>query len=324
MPRVAVLDDYQEVALEMADWGILPSDVDVDVEVFRDHLSDQDAVVERLKDFEIIVAMRERTPFPRTLLERLPKLKLLVTTGMRNASIDMEAASDLGIMVCGTGGLSYPTAELTWGLILALLRQIPKEDRATRAGHWQVSMGAGLRDKVLGVMGLGNLGSQVATVGKAFGMSVIAWSQNLTKERAIQFGATLVGKDDLFSGSDIVTIHVVLSDRTTGLVGARELDLMKPSAYLINTSRGPIVDEEALVHALQKGTIAGAGLDVFDPEPLPLDHPLRRLENTVITPHMGYVTTETYEGFYGDAVEDIRAFLSGEAVRVLNPSAARD
>ena len=196
MPRVAVLDDYQEVALEMADWGILPSDVDV--EVFRDHLSDQDAVVERLKDFEIIVAMRERTPFPRTLLERLPKLKLLVTTGMRNASIDMEAASDLGIMVCGTGGLSYPTAELTWGLILALLRQIPKEDRATRAGHWQVSMGAGLRDKVLGVMGLGNLGSQVATVGKAFGMSVIAWSQNLTKERAIQFGATLVGKDDLF------------------------------------------------------------------------------------------------------------------------------
>lgn len=322
MPRVAVLDDYQEVALEMADWGILPSDVDV--EVFRDHLSDQDAVVERLKDFEIIVAMRERTPFPRTLLERLPKLKLLVTTGMRNASIDMEAASDLGIMVCGTGGLSYPTAELTWGLILALLRQIPKEDRATRAGHWQVSMGAGLRDKVLGVMGLGNLGSQVATVGKAFGMSVIAWSQNLTKERAIQFGATLVGKDDLFSGSDIVTIHVVLSDRTTGLVGARELDLMKPSAYLINTSRGPIVDEEALVHALQKGTIAGAGLDVFDPEPLPLDHPLRRLENTVITPHMGYVTTETYEGFYGDAVEDIRAFLSGEAVRVLNPSAARD
>ena len=185
-------------------------------------------------------------------------------------------------------------------------------------------MGAGLRDKVLGVMGLGNLGSQVATVGKAFGMSVIAWSQNLTKERAIQFGATLVGKDDLFSGSDIVTIHVVLSDRTTGLVGARELDLMKPSAYLINTSRGPIVDEEALVHALQKGTIAGAGLDVFDPEPLPLDHPLRRLENTVITPHIGYVTTETYEGFYGDAVEDIRAFLSGEAVRVLNPSAARD
>ncbi len=320
MSRVAVLDDYQEVALEMADWGILPSDV----EVFRDHLSDQDAVVERLKDFEIIVAMRERTPFPRTLLERLPKLKLLVTTGMRNASIDMEAASDLGIVVCGTGGLSYPTAELTWGLILALLRQIPKEDRATRAGHWQVSMGAGLRDKVLGVMGLGNLGSQVATVGKAFGMSVIAWSQNLKEERAIQFGATLVGKDDLFSRSDIVTIHLVLSDRTTGLVGARELDLMKPSAYLINTSRGPIVDEEALVHALLKGTIAGAALDVFDPEPLPLGHPLRGLENTVITPHMGYVTTETYEAFYGDAVEDIRAFLGGEPVRVLNPIAARD
>ena len=238
---------------------------------------------------------------------------------MGNASIDVKAASDLGIVVCGTGGLSYPTAELTWGLILALLRHIPTEDKTTRAGQWQVSMGTGLRDKVLGVLGLGNLGSQVATVGKAFGMSVIAWSQNLTEERAVQFGATLVGKDELLSRSDIVTIHLVLSDRTRGLVGTRELSLMKPTAYLINTSRGPIVDEKALVEALQMRTIAGAALDVFDQEPLPLDHPLRRLENTVIVPHIGYVTTETYQVFFGEAVEDVQAFLSGEPVRLLNP-----
>ena len=317
MTRVAVLDDYQEVAMKMADWSILPSDADV--QVFKDHLSDQDAVADRLKDFEIIVAMRERTPFPRRLLERLPRLKLLITTGMGNASIELKAASDLGIVVCGTGGLSYPTAELTWGLILALLRHIPTEDKTTRAGQWQVSMGTGLRDKVLGVLGLGNLGSQVATVGKAFGMSVIAWSQNLTEERAVQFGATLVGKDELLSRSDIVTIHLVLSDRTRGLVGTRELSLMKPTAYLINTSRGPIVDEKALVEALQMRTIAGAALDVFDQEPLPLDHPLRRLENTVIVPHIGYVTTETYQVFFGEAVEDVHAFLSGEPVRLLNP-----
>ena len=314
MVRVAVLDDYQGVAMKMADWSVLPSDVEV--QVFRDHLPDQDAVAQRLKEFEIVMAMRERTPFPRRLLERLPRLKLLVTTGMRNASIDVEAASDLGIVVCGTGGLSYPTAELTWGLILALIRHIPQEDRATREGQWEVSMGIGLRDKVLGVIGLGNLGSQVATIGRAFGMSVIAWSQNLTAERTAQFGATLVGKDELLSRSDIVTIHVVLSNRTRGLIGARELGLMKSTAYLVNTSRGPIVEEKALV--LQKGTIAGAGLDVFDEEPLPLDHPLRHLENTVITPHMGYVTKETYQVFFGDVVEDIRAFLNGEPTRVIS------
>jgi phosphoglycerate dehydrogenase-like enzyme len=315
MVRVAVLDDYQDVALKMADWSVLPSKTQV--QVFRDHLSGEKAVAERLQGFEIAVAMRERTPFPRTLLQRLPKLKLLITTGMRNASIDVAAARDLGITVCGTGGLPYPTAELTWGLILALLRQIPREDSATRAGHWQVSVGVGLRDKVLGVMGLGNLGSQVARVGKAFGMSVLAWSQNLTAERAAQLGASLVGKDELLSRADIVTIHLVLSDRTRGLVGTRELGLMKPTAYLVNTSRGPIVDEKALVQALQKGTIAGAALDVFDEEPLPLDHPLRQLENTVITPHLGYVTAETYKVFYGQAVEDIQAFLRGEPIRVI-------
>jgi phosphoglycerate dehydrogenase-like enzyme len=290
----------------------------VAVQVFSDHLSDHDAVRERLKNFEIIVAMRERTPFPRSLLEQLPQLRLLVTTGMRNAAIDLAAASDCGVVVCGTGGVLYPTAELTWGLILALLRQIPTEDRATRAGRWQVSMGVGLQGKVLGVLGLGNLGSQVATIGKAFHMSVIAWSQNLTAERATECGVSLVHKDELFSQADIVTIHLVLSERSRGLVGARELGLMKPTAYLVNTSRGPIVEERALVDALQNKTIAGAALDVFDQEPLPLDHPLRRLENTVITPHIGYVTIETYRIFFDHAVKDIAAFLSGAPTRVLN------
>jgi len=316
MARVAVLDDYQAVATQVADWSILP--LETNVQVFRDHLSDQDALVERLKDFEIIVAMRERTPFPRSLLERLPRLKLLITTGMRNASIDVKAATDRGIVVCGTGGVGYSTAELTWGLILALLRQIPREDRSTREGHWQVSLGIGLRDKVLGVIGLGNLGSQVATVGKAFQMSVIAWSQNLTAERAAQFGATLVSKEELLSQADIVSIHLVLSERTRGLLGARELAMMKPTAYLVNTSRGPIVEEKALVEALEKRTIAGAALDVYDEEPLPLDHPLRRLDNTVITPHLGYVTIEGYRVFYGHAVEDVQAFLRGQPIRVIN------
>jgi phosphoglycerate dehydrogenase-like enzyme len=315
MVRVAVLDDYQDVALQMADWSVLPPDTKV--QVFRNHLSDQGALAERLREFEIVVAMRERTPFPRGLLDRLPNLKLLVTTGMRNASIDVGAATDLGITVCGTQGLPYPTAELTWGLILALLRHIPREDRATRDGQWQVSVGVGLRDKVLGVIGLGNLGSQVATVGKAFGMSLLAWSQNLTAERAAQVGATLVSKDELLSRSDIATIHLVLSDRTRGLIAARELSLMKRTAYLINTSRGPIVDEQALIQALRQGTIAGAALDVYDEEPLPMDHPLRQLPNTVITPHLGYVTVEGYRVFYGNAVEDIQAFLQGKPVRVI-------
>jgi len=318
MIRVAVLDDYQHVALQMADWSALPADVEV--QVFSDHLTDHDALVERLTGFEIIMAMRERTPFQRSLLERLPQLRLLTTTGMRNAAIDLQAAADHHVVVCGTGGVLSPTAELTWGLILALLRHIPREDQATRSGQWQVSMGLGLQGKVLGVIGLGNLGSQVARVGKAFQMSVLAWSQNLTQERADQVGATLVGKDELLAQSDLVSIHLVLSARTRGLLGARELGLMKPSAYLVNTSRGPIVDEPALVTALQGKTIAGAALDVFDEEPLPLDHPLRRLENTVITPHLGYVTTETYRIFFEQTVENIRAFLNGAPVRVINPA----
>ena len=319
MTRVAVLDDYQGVALEMADWGRLPEGTQV--QVFSDHLESPDGVAKRLRDFEVVSAMRERTPFPRTLLERLPRLRLLITTGMRNASIDLDAATDLGIVVCGTGGLGYPTAELTWGLILALVRRIPQEDAATRQGRWQTTVGVRLHGKVLGVMGLGRLGSQVATIGRAFGMSVVAWSQNLTAERAAELGAALVTKDELFTRSDVLSVHLQLSQRTVGLVGGRELGLMKPTAYLVNTSRGPIVDESALLRALKEGSIAGAGLDVFDQEPLPTDHPFLHLENTVLTPHIGYVTREGYEVFYRDTVEDIAAYLAGEPVRVLNPSA---
>jgi len=317
MARLAILDDYQNVALRMADWKALPAGIEV--VVFEDHLSELDAVAARLADFEIVMAMRERTSFSRALLERLPRLRLLITTGMRNASIDVAAATERGVVVCGTAGLPYPTAELAWGLILALVRHIPTEDRATREGRWQVSVGWGLNGKTLGVIGLGGLGSRVARIGKAFEMSVLAWSQNLTAERAVDVGATLVGRDELLSRSDVVSIHLVLSDRTRGLIGARELALMKPSAYLVNTSRGPIVDEAALIEALQKGRIAGAGLDVYDEEPLPAKHPLRHLPNTVITPHLGYVTEETYRIFYGHALEDVQAYLRGASVRVLRP-----
>jgi phosphoglycerate dehydrogenase-like enzyme len=314
--RVAILDDYQDVARRLADWKSLSAEV----VVFRDHLSDESQVAARLADFDVVVAMRERTPFPRSLFERLPRLRLLVTTGMRNASIDLRAAADRGVVVSGTAGLPSPTAELTWALILALVRHVPREDRATREGRWQETLGTTLKGRTLGVLGLGQLGSRVARVGKAFEMDVIAWSQNLTAERAAAVGATLAGsRDELLARADVVTIHLVLSDRTRGLVGARELGLMRPTAYLVNTSRGPIVDEGALIATLRAGKIAGAGLDVYDEEPLPADHPLRRLPNTVITPHLGYVTEETYQIFYSQALEDIRAFLAGAPVRVLSP-----
>jgi phosphoglycerate dehydrogenase-like enzyme len=313
--RVAILDDYQDVARRLADWQSLPAEV----VVFRDHLSDESEVAARLADFDVVVAMRERTPFPRSLFERLPRLRLLVTTGMRNASIDLRAAADRGVVVSGTAGLPSPTAELTWALILALVRHVPREDRATREGRWQETLGTTLKGRTLGVLGLGQLGSRVARVGKAFEMDVIAWSQNLTAERAAAVGATLAGsRDELLAQADVVTIHLVLSDRTRGLVGARELGLMRPTAYLVNTSRGPIVDEGALIATLRAGKIAGAGLDVYDEEPLPADHPLRRLANTVITPHLGYVTEETYQIFYSQALEDIRAGLAGAPVRVLS------
>lgn len=316
MARVAILDDYQGVALGMADWKSLPAGTDV--QVFSDHLDSADALAKRLADFDVVMAMRERTPFTRALLERLPRLRLLVTTGMRNASIDVKAAKERGITVCGTSGLPYPTAELAWGLVLALFRRIPAEDRASREGRWQTTVGLGLNGKTLGVLGLGTLGSRVAKYGRAFDMEVLAWSQNLTAARAAEVGATLVSKDELLQRSDVVSVHLVLSDRTRGLIRARELGLMKRTAYLVNTSRGPIVDEAALLHALESGTIAGAGLDVFEPEPLPADHPFLRLPNTVITPHLGYVTEETYRVFFGHAVEDVKAFLDGKPVRVLD------
>ena len=319
MPRVAVLDDYQGVALEMADWSVLAPDCRV--QVFRDHLTDLDALADRLRDFEVVTCMRERTPFRRDLLERLPNLRLLVTTGMRNAAIDVKAAQDRGVIVCGTsGGPESPPAELTWGLILALIRHIPREDAATRRGNWGTTVGMCLENRVLGVLGLGRLGAKVAKVGVAFDMTVIAWSENLTAEGAAKYGATLVTKDELFARSDIVTIHVQLSARTRGLVGARELSLMKPTAYLVNTARGPIVDEAALVRALEARTIAGAGLDVFDQEPLAADHPLKRLDNTLLMPHAGYVTEEQYRVRYRDTVEDVAAYLNGTPLRVLNPT----
>jgi phosphoglycerate dehydrogenase-like enzyme len=318
MTSIAVLDDYQGVSQQLADWSILPEGCVV--QVFRDHLSDLDAVAERLREFEVVCAMRERTPFPRELLERLPNLRLLVTAGMRNASIDTEAATDLGVLVCGTdGGPTNPPAELNWGLILALARHIHQEDAATRRGHWGTTLGPSLEGKVLGVLGLGRLGAAVAKVGVAFEMSVIAWSQNLTQERAAQHGATLVSKDELFQQSDVVSVHVQLSERTLGLVGARELALMKPTALLINTARGPIVEEAALINALRNGTIAGAGLDVFDQEPLPADHPFLQMDNTLLTPHLGYATPEQLSIRYQGTVEDIGAFMEGSPIRALNP-----
>jgi len=316
MPRIAILDDYQNVAGTVADWSSLTKDCAI--ETFTTPFAGEAAAVAALKDFDIIVAMRERTPFPASLVKALPRLRLLVTTGMRNAAIDMASARAQGIDVCGTGILSYPAAELVWALILALIKNIPREDRAMREGRWHVGLADGLKGKTLGVLGLGRLGSQVAAVGLAFGMAVIAWSQNLTEARANEVGAKRVDKDALFRDSDILTIHVVLSARTRGLVGEKELRLMKPTAYLVNTARGPIVDEAALVRALEEKWIAGAGLDVYDKEPLPSDHPLRLLDNTVLTGHTGYVTTENYRLMYGEAVEDIRAWLTGKPIRLLN------
>jgi phosphoglycerate dehydrogenase-like enzyme len=315
MMRVAILDDYQRVALELADWKSLSPEVTA--EAFHERLSGEDTLAERLKDFEMIVAMRERTHFPRSLLQRLPKLKLLVTTGMHNVAIDAKAAAELGIVVSGTGMLTPPTAELTWGLIIALARHIPQEDQQMRKGGWQTTIGVGLNGKVLGILGLGRLGSEVARVGRAFQMEVIAWSQNLTAEHAGSVGATRVEKDEIFQRADFVTVHLILSKRTRGLVTARELALMRPSAYLINTSRGPIVEERALVDALTNRKLAGAALDVYDEEPLPADHRLRKLDNVVLTPHLGYVTVENYQRCYSDAVEDIRAFLAGHPIRTI-------
>lgn len=315
MHRIAVLDDYQSVAAGFCDWSQVPGEVRV-VE-FHDAVADEDALAARLEPFDVVVAMRERTEFPRSLLARLPDLRLLVTTGMVNRAIDVAAAGELGITVCGTGAGAAATAELTWGLILAALRHIPREDAALRTGGWQRTIGGDLAGARLGVVGLGRLGSRVAAVGTAFGMDVVAWSQNLTDERAAEVGVRRVGRDELFATADVVTVHLLLSRRTRGLIGRADLGRMKPTAVLVNTSRGPIVDEAALLEALHAGRIGGAGLDVYDVEPLPEDSPLRAAPRTVLTPHLGYVTRGTYEVFYREAVEDIAAWAAGAPVRVL-------
>ena len=318
MHRIAVLDDYQRVAATYADWSVVTQPVVV-VE-FSDHVADEVVLAERLAAFDIVVAMRERTPFPRSLLVRLPALRMLVTTGARNASIDLAAATELGITVCGTDSHPTGTVELTWALILAAARHLPDEVAAVRAGGWQHTVGTDLAGARLGVVGLGRLGERVARIGTAFGMDVVAWSQNLTSARAQEVGVRRAGKDELLETSDVVTLHLQLSDRTRGLIGRRELERMKATAVLVNTSRGPVVDEVALVDVLRAGGIACAALDVFDREPLPVDHPLRSLSRALLTPHLGYVTRATYETFYRGAVEDVAAFLDGRPVRVLAPS----
>jgi phosphoglycerate dehydrogenase-like enzyme len=311
--RIVVLDDYQRVAHRFAEWDRL---ADHEVAFFHEPLRDP---AEALASFEVVCAMRERTAFPAEVFDLLSNLRLLVTTGMRNASIDMDAAAAHGVTVCGTEVPSTPTAELAWTLVLALARHVPVEDAGMRGGGWMTTVGVDLNGKTLGLLGLGRLGSIVARYGAAFGMRLVAWSENLTAERAAECGAELVTKDELFSSADCVTIHLVLSRRTRGLIGAHELGLMKPTAHLVNTSRGPIVDEQALLEALEQGTIAGAGIDVYDREPLPADHPLRRAPNTVLTPHLGYVTEETFRVFYEQTVEDIEAWLAGEPLRVISP-----
>jgi len=314
--KLAILDDYQGVALDSADWSQV--DQSADISIFDTHLGDADAVVRALDGFDIIVAMRERTPFPQCVLERLPKLRLLVTTGMRNLAIDLAAARKQGIDVCGAPMLGYPAAEHAWALILALVKQIPAENLSMHRGGWQASLSTGLQNNTLGILGLGKLGAQVARVGLAFGMNVQAWSANLTPDRCTECGVVCASREELFATSDIVTVHLVLSDRTRGLIGTTEFQMMKPTAYLVNTSRGPIIQESALVSALQSGSIAGAGLDVYDTEPLPQNHPLRDLDNAVLTGHTGYVMRENYVTGYRGVVEAISAWLNGEPVRLLN------
>ena len=314
--RIAVLDDYQEVAREMAPWEQL--EPEAEITFFHDHLLVDGVVRDLLAGYEVLVAMRERTPFTAKRLASLGDLRLLVTTGMGNAAIDMDAAREHGITVCGTASLPSPTAELAWGLIIALHRNLLDEDRRIRQGGWQRTIGPELAGRTLGILGLGRLGARMARIARAFEMEVIAWSEHLTEEAAAGAGAARVERDELFSRADVLTIHTRLSDRTRGLVGARELGLMKPTAVLVNTSRGPIVDEDALLKALHEGAIAGAALDVYAKEPLPKDSELREAPRTLLTPHLGYVTTGTYEVMYRDAVEDIAAWLRGEPVRVLN------
>ena len=311
--NVAVLDDYQGVALTLADWSKVTARARVTV--FNDHLDDPEALIERLAPFDVVCVMRERTPLRRDIIERLPKLKLIASTAIRNASIDADAAAERGITIVHTSYMSSPTVELTWALILAGARHIVSENAALRAGGWQRSVGEDLAGKTLGIVGLGNIGSQVAKVGLAFGMRVVAWSQNLTREAAAAAGARLVPKEELLREADVVSIHLVLSGRTRGLIGAAELQLMKPTARLVNTSRGPIIVESALIEALTNGRIAGAAIDVFDVEPLPPEHPFRRMDRVLATPHIGYVSRGLYERFYRDTVANIVAWLDATEVK---------
>ncbi len=315
--RCAVLDDFQSVATTVADWSPLAGKVDV--VTFPDHFGSEDELAAALAEFDIVVTLRERVPFPASLLARLPRLRLLVASGMRNSVIDYAAARAQGVTVCGTASSSTPPVELTWALLLGLARGIVPEAEAVReGGRWQSTVGADLHGRRLGLLGLGKIGSRVAQVGLAFGMDVIAWSQNLTKERTDEVGTALAAsKEELLESSDFVSVHLALGDRTRGLVGAAELARMRPTAYLVNTSRAAIVDQDALLSALHAGTIAGAGVDVFDTEPLPADHPMRTAPRLLATPHLGYVTRANYERYYGQAVEDIQAFLAGSPVRLL-------
>lgn len=314
--RCAILDDYQNVALKLADWSLL--DNRIDITVFNAPFASSDEAVAALADFEIVCAMRERTAFSRDVLKRLPKLKLLLTSGMRNAAIDLDAANRRGVVVSGTGAVGQPTAALAIGLMLELTRRIGFENARMKSGAaWQSTVGIDLEGKTLGIVGLGRLGTRVATIGKALGMEVIAWSSNLTREACAAAGVGYADKERLFATADIVSIHLVLSSRSRGLIGASDIARMKPTAYLVNTARGPIVDEDALVKALQARAIAGAGLDTFAQEPLPVDHPFRTLDNVVLTPHLGYVTEENYRRYYGDMVEGIAAWLAGNPVRRL-------
>ena len=314
--RCAILDDYQNVVLKVVDWSKVKGDVEF--KVFNEHLGGPDEVIAALQGFQIVVAMRERTGFPKQVIDALPDLKLLITTGMRNASIDTEAAKARGVTVCGTSSFGSPTSGIAIGLMLELTRHIGYENARLHSGAtWQTTIGPDLEGLTLGILGLGKLGVRTANIAKAFGMKVIAWSQNLTPEKCQEAGVGYVSKDDLFRQSDFISVHVVLSQRTRGIVGAHEIGLMKPSAFLINTSRGPIIEEAAMLAALRDKKIAGAGLDTFDVEPLPLDHPLRKMDNAVITPHLGYVSEQNYRGYFSGVVEDIRGFLDGKPVRVM-------
>jgi len=315
MVKIAILDDYQNVARTMADWSSL--EAAHEITVFNEHLGDHDACVQALTPLDVIAVTRERTEFPAEVIARLPNLKLIATSGMRNAAIDLEAAQARGVVVCGTGGTPHSTSELTMTLMLGFARNLAFEDRRMREGHWQTTVGVTLAGRTLGIVGLGNQGGEVAHLAKAFGMTLIAWSQNMTDEQAAKHGAVRVEKDELFRRADIVTLHLKLSERSTGVVRARELALMKPTAYIVNTSRGPLINEAELLEALHAGRIAGAALDVYDVEPLPKDHPLRSAPRTLLAPHLGYVSEETLTAFHGQTVETIEAWLAGNPIRLL-------